>query len=231
MKRIIVKKDTNYTTINNEFVFNKNMSLQAKGLLCHLLAVPADWKLYIEELTNWHTNGKRSVYTCINELIKLGYLERKQIREAGKIKGNEYIVYEKPQSGFVDTENVKTQNVETQNEPLLNKDLTNNLIKLNTKEGHLEFLNSVEGLNVEAWLTWCQYRMEQHRTKYKPMSEKAAIKKLLKLSNGVFEVQEKIIIQSIENSWRGLFELKNKQGKIEQTLNAWQKARNIINNG
>ena len=35
MKRIRVVKDKNFTTINNEFIFNKDMSLKAKGLLCH----------------------------------------------------------------------------------------------------------------------------------------------------------------------------------------------------
>ena len=60
MKRIRVVKDKNFTTINNEFIFNKDMSLKAKGLLCHLLALPNDWKLYVEEVEKWHKDGKRS---------------------------------------------------------------------------------------------------------------------------------------------------------------------------
>ena len=31
MKKILVKKNNNYTTINNEFIFNKNMSLWSKN--------------------------------------------------------------------------------------------------------------------------------------------------------------------------------------------------------
>jgi len=52
MRRIRVEKSTNYTTINNEFIFNKDLSLKAKGLLCHLLALPNDWKLYVAHLKN-----------------------------------------------------------------------------------------------------------------------------------------------------------------------------------
>ena len=52
MKRIRVEKSKNFTTINNEFIFNKNLSLKAKGLLCHLLALPNDWKLYVKKLKN-----------------------------------------------------------------------------------------------------------------------------------------------------------------------------------
>ena len=76
MKRIRVVKDKNFTTINNEFIFNKDMSLKAKGLLCHLLALPNDWKLYVEEVEKWHKDKRDSVYTCFKELIKLGYVER-----------------------------------------------------------------------------------------------------------------------------------------------------------
>ena len=46
------------------------------------------------------------------------------------------------------------------------------------------------------------------------------------------EIQEQIIQQSIENGWKGLFELKEeKQSKTKSALDNWQKARNMINNG
>jgi hypothetical protein len=45
-------------------------------------------------------------------------------------------------------------------------------------------------------------------------------------------VQEQIIQQSIENGWKGLFEIKQeKQSKIKQSLNTWSEARKMINNG
>ena len=50
------------------------------------------------------------------------------------------------------------------------------------------------------------------------LSERTAYKKLLELSNNNLEIADKIIMQSIENDWKGLFELKNNEKK-GSTLN------------
>tara|TARA_R100001463_G_scaffold29063_1_gene66327 strand:+ start:1873 stop:2547 length:675 start_codon:yes stop_codon:yes gene_type:complete len=224
MKKILVKKSENFTTINNEFIFNKEMSLKAKGLLCHLLALPKDWDLYVEEVEKWHKDKKDSVYSGFKELIALGYVERTQKRESGKFKGFDYIVYEIPIR-----EKPKTEKPKTENPQLLNTD-----IKLNTditKKEDFDF-QDLEELNVEVWKKWREYRKEQFRTSYKPIGEKAAIGKLMRLSQGCHEVQEQIINQSIENGWKGIFDLKQeKQSKTKSALDNWQKARNMINNG
>ena len=109
MKRIRVEKSKNFTTINNEFIFNKDLSLKAKGLLCHLLALPNDWKLYVEEVEKWSTDGKSAIYSAFKELTSNGYMKREQIREKGKIVSWDYIVFEKPHTDFQEIEN---QNVE-----------------------------------------------------------------------------------------------------------------------
>ena len=224
MKKILVKKSSNFTTINNEFIFNKDMSLKAKGLLCHLLALPESWDLYVEEVEKWHKDKKDSIYTGFKELMNLGYVQRIQKREAGKFKGFDYIVFEKPKM-----EKPKTDSTETENPQLLN---TNN--KLNTNKSKKEKFDfeQLEELNVEAWKKWRAYRKETFRLTYKPIGEKAAIGKLMRLSQGCHEVQEQIIQQSIENGWKGIFDLKQqKQSKTKSALDNWQKARNLINNG
>ena len=224
MKKILVKKSSNYTTINNEFIFNKEMSLKAKGLLCHLLALPETWDLYVEEVEKWHKDGKKAIYSAFKELSALGYVERLQKRENGLFKGFEYVVYEVPYNQKRDTDKR-----DTEKGPLLNTD-----IKLNTKvikkEG-FDFEN-LEELNVEVWKKWRAYRKETFRLTYKPIGEKAAIGKLMRISQGCHEVQEQIIQQSIENGWKGIFDLKEqKQSKTKSALSNWQKARNMINNG
>ena len=225
MKKILVKKSSNYTTINNEFIFNKNLSLKAKGLLCHLLALPNDWKLYVEELNNWHKDGKHSVYSAFKELYYRGYIERTQKRESGKFKGYEYVVYEKP-----NTEKLNTEKPNTENQQLLNTINTKDLNKLNTKK-KVEFeFEHLQELNVEAWKMWRAYRKETFRLTYKPIGEKAAVGKLMRLSQGCHEVQEQIIQQSIENGWKGLYDLKHeKQSKTKSAFDNWQKARDLIN--
>ena len=224
MKKILVKKSSNYTTINNEFIFNKEMSLKSKGLLCHLLALPETWDLYVEEVEQWHKDGKKAIYSAFKELSALGYVERLQKRENGLFKGFEYVVYEVPYN-----QKRNTDKRDTEKAPLLNTD-----IKLNTKvikkEG-FDFEN-LEELNVEVWKKWRAYRKETFRLTYKPIGEKAAIGKLMRISQGCHEVQEQIIQQSIENGWKGIFDLKEqKQSKTKSALSNWQKARNMINNG
>ncbi len=232
MKRIRVVKDKNFTTINNEFIFNKDMSLKAKGLLCHLLALPNDWKLYVEEVEKWHKDGKKAIYSAFKELTQFGYIERSQIREKGKIVSWDYTVFEKPLSQKVDVEKVDVGFVDVQKAPLLNTNSNKDLIKLKTnktKTKGFEF-ETLEELNVEVWKKWREFRTQQFRTSYKPIGEKAAIGKLLRISQGCHQVQEQIIQQSIENGWKGLFEIKQeKQSKIKQSLDTWQEARNLIN--
>ena len=222
MKKILVKKSSNFTTINNEFIFNKDMSLKAKGLLCHLLALPEKWDLYVEEVEKWHKDKKDSIYSGFKELMKLGYVQRIQKREAGKFKGFDYIVFEKPKRDLSETVLSKTENPQ-----LLNTD-----IKLNTdisKKEQFDF-EELEELNIEVWKKWRAYRKETFRLTYKPIGEKAAIGKLMRLSQGCHEVQEQIIQQSIENGWKGIFDLREqKQSKTKSALDNWQKARNIIN--
>ena len=219
MKRIRVEKSNNFTTINNEFIFNKNLSLKAKGLLCHLLALPNDWKLYVEEVEKWSTDGKSAIYSAFKELTSNGYMKRKQIRDKGKIVSWDYIVYEKP---HIDIQEIEKLDVE--NQPLLN---TN--IKLNTNNTKTERDYPFE-LNLDAWELWKAFRKEQFRTTYKPLGESAAISKLLRISNNNKENQAKIIQQSIENGWKGLFKLKTeKQTKVQKILSNYHKGLEMIN--
>ena len=219
MKRIRVEKSKNFTTINNEFIFNKNLSLKAKGLLCHLLALPNDWKLYVEEVEKWSTDGKSAIYSAFKELTSNGYMKREQIRDKGKIVSWDYIVYEKPHTDFQEIEKLDVEN----------QTLLNTNIKLNTNNTKIERDYPFQ-LNLEAWNLWKEFRKEQFRTTYKPLGEAAAISKLLRISNNNKENQAKIIQQSIENGWKGLFELKTeKQTKVQKILSNYHKGLEMIN--
>lgn len=79
------------------------------------------------------------------------------------------------------------------------------------------------------WNFWKGYKKQQFKFVYKsPISEQAALNELVKLSGGEERVAIEIIMQSISNTWKGLFELKNNgNGKInskklsEQTYNVF----------
>ena len=219
MKRIRVEKSKNFTTINNEFIFNKDLSLKAKGLLCHLLALPNDWTLYVEEVQKWSTDGKTAIYSAFKELTDNGYMKREQIREKGKIIKWDYIVFEKPHTDFQEIEKLNIEN-----RPLLN---TNT--KLNTNITKTERDYPFE-LNLEAWKLWKEFRRKEFRTSYKTLGENAAIKKLLRLSDGNKDVQAEIIQQSMENSWKGLFAVKSeKKRKVQEILTEYEKGLELLN--
>jgi predicted transcriptional regulator len=230
MRRIRVEKSTNFTTINNEFIYNKNLSLKAKGMLCHLLALPNDWKLYVEEVEKWHKDGKSAIYSAFKELTDNGYMKREQKRDKlGKIISWDYVIFEKPHTDYQDVDNPDVDYPDVENRTLLNTNNNNYLNKVNTDKSKTERDYPFD-LNVEAWELWKAFRKEQFRTTYKPLGEAAAISKILRISDNNKEVQAKIIQQSIENGWKGLFELKTeKQTKVQKILSNYQKGLDIIN--
>jgi uncharacterized protein YdaU (DUF1376 family) len=63
---------------------------------------------------------------------------------------------------------------------------------------------------LQVWEFWKKYKREQFKFSYKPIGEVAAINKLFELSEGDLGVAMLIIKQSIENGWKGFFELKGK---------------------
>ena len=96
--RVIKSKD--YTTICNRIFKDRRLSLKAKGLLAMLLSFSDSWKLSISGLEAILKEGKASIRTTMNELIKCGYVEREQIREDGMFLGVNYTVFESPKCDF-----------------------------------------------------------------------------------------------------------------------------------
>jgi hypothetical protein len=90
----------------------------------------------------------------------------------------------------------------------VNKEQLNNKPLNKEQESEDVFINPF-GENFTAWQGWKDYKREEHRESYRsPKTETAAAQKLFKLARGNPETAKKIILQSIENRWKGLFELK-----------------------
>lgn len=73
-----------------------------------------------------------------------------------------------------------------------------------------------EGLNHEAWGEWLSYKKEiksQYKTE---RGEKAKANELIKLGAGIEVNQLLIVRQSIDNEWKGFFQLKNKPAPQQQ---------------
>lgn len=84
---------------------------------------------------------------------------------------------------------------------------------------------------------WLDYKKSQHNEKYKSQDTlNTFVKKLIELSNGQFEIAEKIIEASIANGYKGIFTLKTGNGfnnqkpdRIETLKTEYDIALNLIN--
>ncbi|MBF0227988.1 MAG: helix-turn-helix domain-containing protein [Desulfamplus sp.] len=133
---IRTEKTKNYSIISNQPMIDANLSLKAKGLLSYLLTRPDNWQINVEHLTKTCADGKDSIYSGINELMKYGYIIKNIVKDKGKIQKFEYVVLENP---FNDTkflfrekpemEKPEMEKPEMENPPLLNTELNKNLTK------------------------------------------------------------------------------------------------------
>jgi predicted HicB family RNase H-like nuclease len=95
----------------------------------------------------------------------------------------------------------KHMETETENETITDT-------KAEKEKAKIQFLNPF-GDSFTGWQGWKDYKKEEHGERYKAVkTEQMAINKLFELSNGNKETALAIIKQSIENRWKGLFELK-----------------------
>lgn len=124
METIIKRgKNADYTIISNGALRNPDLSWKAKGLLSYIMSLPQDWKINVKDLSKRSSDGRTATASALNELINAGYATREQVKEHGRFVGVVYTVTdcpenpksEKPQSGFLHTENLHTENLHTEN--------------------------------------------------------------------------------------------------------------------
>ena len=135
MAKITVKKKTNYTTIDNNILKNKNLSLKARGLLVTMLSLPDEWDYTVNGLCSILKDGKSSIQSALKELEENGYLVRVQTKdENGRFSSTDYTLYEIPLAEKPLTENPSTDNLLTENQPQLNTNKLNKNKEITNKE-------------------------------------------------------------------------------------------------
>lgn len=77
-----VYKQKNFTVMSNHHLQNINLSLKAVGLLSKLLSLPDDWKISIRGMAAVCKDGYDSIRTAFQELIREGYVIRRQMRDS-----------------------------------------------------------------------------------------------------------------------------------------------------
>lgn len=92
------QKQSNYSIIDNAFLKDKRLSLQAKGLLTFMLSLSADWDYTIAGFSAIFREGKDAIRSAIRELEVAGYLVRTQTtNDNGQYGKNVYDIYERPE--------------------------------------------------------------------------------------------------------------------------------------
>lgn len=69
-----------FTTLNNYFLNDKNLSHKACGMLARILSLPKDWKINIKGLSTTFGGSKDQICGIFKELTKLGYMRMTKIK-------------------------------------------------------------------------------------------------------------------------------------------------------
>ena len=69
-------KDNPYVIISLKMIYDNNLSLEARGFMASLLALPDDWEFHPMHLAKHFGVSKHKIYKLLNELVTHGYLER-----------------------------------------------------------------------------------------------------------------------------------------------------------
>ena len=84
----------NFTVLDNKYLWDKRLSLEAKGLLSRILSLPDDWRFSLEGLTRMCLEGRDAVKSALRELEKAGYAVTRTYRDSNGRFASDYEFYE-----------------------------------------------------------------------------------------------------------------------------------------
>ena len=123
MAVIRVEKTKDYTTMCNEHLKDKKLSLKAKGLLSMMLSLPDEWHYSVKGLKGICQESINAINGVLNELEKNNYLIRNRKYCDGKISEWEYIIFETKEQKDLYLKNLYLQNEDIRNEDIRNEDV------------------------------------------------------------------------------------------------------------
>ena len=220
-------KPNYYGIIPSNVRYDKRLTPNAKLLYSEITALCNDkgycWanNKYFADLYEVSTT---SISKWISSLIEFGYLTSAiNYKEGTKEILHRYLrlvidpIEEKLNTPIEEKLNTPIEEKLKDNNTINNNTINNNTINKKTYS-KLEsyFFCSDDWFLI--WEKWLEYKSEIKSNYKTNLSESTAYKKLLELSNNNLEIADKIIMQAIENDWKGLYELKNNEKK-GSTLN------------
>ena len=82
------KAEKGYTNVPNKFLVDKQLSLQAMGLLTKLYQLPEGWDITTASLMTQTRSGRDAIQSAMKELEKKGYVKKYQERVKGILGRN-----------------------------------------------------------------------------------------------------------------------------------------------
>jgi len=239
--------ETGFGIISKSLVCNPNLSSEAKSLFAYFAAYAGngDTAFPSVELILYHMNwSKTKFYKYRNELEEKGYLRVEQIKEKGRFAHNIYRLIavpienttkppcpKKPDTVKRDTVFPDTVNKDTKRNSLnknsINKNSINKNSSINKKETSLDKLIKEYTDNVELIETLIDF-IKMRKAIKSPVTDRALKGILNKLDQLASDDKNKIGIleQSIINSWKGVFPLKE-QNKFSTNSSVSKNSNNI----
>ncbi len=101
-EKIYIHRNPNrksFSSVDNTYIYEQGLSLQAKGLMTLFLRQKDDWIISVDEMTTRSNSKKTTVRNALKELIAFGYVtESQERRPNGKYGAYIYEVWEIPQA-------------------------------------------------------------------------------------------------------------------------------------
>lgn len=225
--------DKGYSICFNDWSLDKSIKSEL-GLLCIISGLCAEQGYCYasnEYLSNLFDVAPESISRKVNKLIKKGYLYCEYVESKGAIIQRHLRLTKTSIPPKQKRQPTLNKNVNTEKNNTSINNTSNNSQQMNfedilpietKKENHTkESLDFPPDENQwrEVWNEWNDYRRAQKIKKWaRLIDEQRAVNNLINLSNGNIEIAKKVILQSIENGYTGLFELKKRKNESNRDV-------------
>ena len=154
-----VKKDKNFTILDNTVLRDKELSWKAKGLHSFLMHCKDSFKITVNGLIAMGNDGRSSVMSALKELEEASYLFREQKRnDKGYFSETTYYLYENKQESNNTNKTPKLDYPYTEN-PTTDKPTAENPLQISTNSNkstktnkNLDILSTSKEVNAEPLL-------------------------------------------------------------------------------
>ena len=192
-----VERNKGYTVMSNHHLRNKELSLKSKGLLSQMLSLPENWDYTLAGLSRINREKIDAIREAVRELERAGYIQRSRERdEKGRLRGADYIIYEKPPNLDLPTLENPTLDNPILEKPTQEKPTLENPMQLN-KEEQKTNLPTKEKSNTDLSST---HSIPFHSPDPSPFEGQAAEppERKRKEANDAYKIYEEIIKGNIE---------------------------------